>query len=159
MRGKSLISLVVRNLFFTVLQPGLVVGLFPYLIIGKNYRLSDFQLFHYVGLSLFLIGLGVLFYCIIKFIFDGFGTISPLDSSKRLVVSGLYNYSRNPMYIGVILALIGETIFFDSFNLLCYTSFVFLGFNLFVIFIEEPRLKRDFRMDYKNYLKSVRRWL
>jgi protein-S-isoprenylcysteine O-methyltransferase Ste14 len=159
MKRNSLISLVIRNLFFTVLQPGLVVGLFPFLILGKMDLKMDFQMGHYLGTVLFILGLIVLFYCIVKFSLEGLGTISPADPTKRLVISGLYKFSRNPMYIGVILALTGETIFFNSFSLLLYTFVVFTGFNLFIIFFEEPRLRRDFGLEYGQYIKSVRRWL
>jgi protein-S-isoprenylcysteine O-methyltransferase Ste14 len=63
------------------------------------------------------------------------------------------------MYAGVMLILIGEAIFFASFRLLMYSGFVFSAFTLFVIYFEEPRLKRDFGGEYAEYRKRVRRWI
>ena len=63
------------------------------------------------------------------------------------------------MYVGVILILIGEAIFFQSANLWVYLLFVFVGFNIFVIHIEEPRLRKDFGEEYNLYCQKVRRWI
>ena len=156
-------SLFLRNIFFTIIHPGLVAGLFPFWILGtKTYKeeITEHFGFHkYLAIVIFFIGLTILLSCIIRFAVEGRGTLSPADPTKRLVIKGLYKYSRNPMYVGVMLILIGESVFFSSGNLLIYSLFVFIGFNLFVIFVEEPRLKKDFTSEYLNYCKQVRRWL
>jgi protein-S-isoprenylcysteine O-methyltransferase Ste14 len=85
--------------------------------------------------------------------------LSPADPTKKLVISGLYKFSRNPMYIGVMLILVGECAFFSSISLLIYSTFVFIAFNLFILFHEEPRLENDFGAEYQQYRKTVRRWL
>src|SRR5215217_9208859 len=150
-------SLVLRNLFFTILQPGIVAGLVPYWILGslstaafKN-SLSSFQ---YLAIFIFAAGVAILLYCISLFAVKGKGTLSPADPTKKLVVSGLYKFSRNPMYIGVMLMLIGEAVFFSSSSLWIYTALVFIAFNLFIVLHEEPRLKEDFGREYQQYLKS-----
>jgi protein-S-isoprenylcysteine O-methyltransferase Ste14 len=155
-------SLVLRNLLFTILQPGMVAGLIPYWILRtsstatfKN-SLSPFQ---YIAIFIFAAGIAILFYCISMFAINGKGTLSPADPTKKLVVSGLYRFSRNPMYIGVLLMLIGEAVFFSSGSLWIYAAIVFIAFNLFIILHEEPRLKRDFGTEYQQYLKTTRRWL
>ena len=155
-------SLFLRNIFFTIIHPGLVAGLIPFWILGdKTYEeiAEPFEFHKYIAIVIFLIGLTILLSCIIRFAVEGRGTLSPADPTKRLVIKGLYKYSRNPMYVGVILILTGEIIFFSSSNLLLYTVFVFICFNLFVIFVEEPRLNRDFASEYLNYCKQVRRWV
>lgn len=155
-------SLVLRNLFFTILQPGVVVGLIPYWILGRNFSdtfKEPFTLLQYAAIVLFATGLAILLYCIGLFAVKGKGTLSPADETKRLVISGLYKHSRNPMYIGVTLMLVAEAIFFSSASLWIYTAIVFLCFNLFIILHEEPRLKRDFGAEFDHYRKSVRRWL
>ena len=157
-----MLSLFFRNLFFTILQPGLVAGLFPYLILGKSFQkpfAQPFQLPQYLGAILFIFGLVIMLNCIIRFAIEGRGTLSPVDPTKKLVVKGLYKFSRNPMYIGVMIILVGEIIFFSSYNLGVYTLFILLAFSLFIILIEEPRLRRDFGNDYHEYCKRVRRWL
>src|SRR4051812_28105515 len=112
-----MLSLLLRNLFFTILQPGLVAGLFPYWIIGGNLnsRLTGpFQPWQMTGVVIFSAGLVVMLSCIVRFAFEGRGTLSPADPTKRLVVGGLYKFSRNPMYVGVMLILIGEVLIFQS---------------------------------------------
>ena len=155
-------SLVFRNLFFTILQPGVVAGLLPYWILGSRFTetfkngLSSFQ---YIAIFILAAGIAILFYCIGLFIVKGKGTLSLADPTKKLVVSGLYKFSRNPMYIGVMLMLIGEAVLFSSSSLWLYTIIAFIAFNLFIIYHEEPRLKRDFGTEYQQYLKTARRWL
>jgi len=152
-------SLFLRNLFFTILQPGVVAGLVPYLIIRENMHSLPFAWFHFLGILIFAIGLFITLHCIARFAIDGKGTLSPADPTKKLVIRGLYKYTRNPMYAGVMLVLIGEAIFFASFHLLIYAGFVFSAFTLFVIYFEEPRLKRDFGEEYAEYRKRVKRWI
>jgi protein-S-isoprenylcysteine O-methyltransferase Ste14 len=155
-------SLFFRNLFFTILQPGMVAGLVPYWVLGNQFSetfKSSISPFQYAAIFIFAAGLATLFYCIGLFAKKGKGTLSPADPTKKLVVSELYKLSRNPMYVGVMLILIGEAIFFSSVSLWIYTTIVFIAFNLFIILHEEPRLKRDFGTEYHQYLKTVRRWL
>jgi protein-S-isoprenylcysteine O-methyltransferase Ste14 len=157
-----MISLVLRNLFFTILQPGMVAGLIPYWILGRKFSETfsgSFDHWQYAAIVLFVIGLAILLYCIGLFAVKGKGTLSPADETKSLVITGLYKYSRNPMYIGVTLMLVAEAIFFSSSSLWIYTAIVFICFNAFIILHEEPRLKRDFGAQYDQYRKSVRRWL
>ena len=157
-----MLSLFLRNLFFTLLQPGVVAGLIPYWIIGSKAKLIVSQtwgLQNYTGAALFGFGFIILIVCVASFAVYGNGTLSPADQTKRLVIRGLYNYSRNPMYVGVMLMLIGETIFFKSVNLLFYAGLILLAFSVFVRYFEEPRLRKDFGEEYKLYFKKVRRWL
>lgn len=108
-----------------------------------------------------LIGAGacILLWCIYAFARHGKGTLSPVDPARRLVVSGLYRYVRNPMYLGVTTVLLGETLFFKSMPLLGYTGLVFLLFNLFIRLYEEPYLRRQFGEAYERYCEKVGRWL
>lgn len=157
-----MLSLFIRNLLFTILQPGLVAGLIPLWITGvriNNIFYEVWQLHHYIGTIVFLIGLLIMLWCIISFAVKGRGTLSPVDPTKKLVISGLYYFSRNPMYLGVILILIGEAVFFQSANLWGYLLFVFVAFNIFVIHVEEPRLRKDFGEEYNLYCQKVRRWI
>jgi len=156
-------SLLLRNLFFTILQPGLIAGrLIPYWILGDNLNrtfVQPLQFYHYLGAIVFVIGLVILLNCIISFAVKGGGTLSPVDPTKLLVISGLYRFSRNPMYVGVTMILIGEAIFFQSVNLWIYLLFIFIAFNLFILLHEEPRLRKDFGEEYNQYCQKVRRWI
>jgi protein-S-isoprenylcysteine O-methyltransferase Ste14 len=155
-------SLFIRNLIFAILQPGLVAGLIPYLIIEDKLDVFHnhlFGIFQYMGIIIFLIGAFLVLYCIYYFAIEGRGTLSPADPTQRLVVHGPYRLSRNPMYIGVTLALLGEVMIFTFSALLIYSGIVFLMFNLFVLLVEEPRLVRDFGEEYASYCRKVRRWI
>ena len=154
-------SLFVRNLFFTILQSGLVVGLIPFWITGfkiENNFDQAWRLHHSIGTTVFLIGFIIMLWCIVSFAVNGRGTLSPVDPTKKLVVVGLYKFSRNPMYVGVTLMLIGEAIFFKSLELWMYILFVVITFIIFTIFVEEPRLRNDFGAAYERYCENVRRW-
>ena len=154
-------SLFLRNLFFTILQPGIVAILIPFWLSGKSIKTifeQDFVWHHYLGLIIFAVGFVVMLICVINFGMRGKGTLSPADPTKKLVISGLYKYSRNPMYIGVMLMLVGHSIFFRSYVLGTYALFIFIAFNLFIVFFEEPRLQEDFGNEYSEYVNKVGRW-
>ncbi len=159
-----MVALFIRNLVFTILQPGIVAGLIPYWILGNEANALFVQQLlppglHTSGTLLFVIGFVIMSWCIISFAVQGRGTLSPVDPTKRLVVAGLYKFSRNPMYVGVTLILIGEAIFFQSVELWIYSLVVFITFNSFAMLVEEPRLRRDFGDEYKRYCERVRRWI
>ncbi len=144
--------IALRNFIFVVLQPGLVAGLLPFMIAKRHFKnafTNSFLLLHYVGLLMFLAGAFIMLHCVVRFAIDGLGTLSPADPTKRLVISGLYKFSRNPMYVGVMLILFGEGVFTQSAYL----------FNLFIVNKEEPRLKKDFGQGYETYCKMVKRWI
>jgi protein-S-isoprenylcysteine O-methyltransferase Ste14 len=160
MQQESTASLLLRNLIFTVLQPGLVAGVIPYYILGGDTRLETPWSFQtYAGISLLIVGLIIMLRCILQFVWEGKGTLSPIDPTRRLVVRGLYRYSRNPMYVGVMMILIGEAIVTESVSLWMYLAVIFIAFNLFIVIHEEPRLRKDFGQDYLNYCEKVRRWV
>ena len=156
-----MISLLLRNLVFTILQPGLVAGLVPYFLLkieDKSFLPDVWTFWQFAGIALMTGGFLIMTICILRFATEGKGTLSPLDPTKKLVVKGLYRYSRNPMYVGVDLLLIGEAVFYQSLFLLGYTTIVLTGFQLFIIFHEEPRLKREFGIEYEEYCRQIRRW-
>ena len=68
----------------------------------------------------------------------GRGTLSPVDPTKKLVTSGLYRHTRNPMYVGVLMSLIGEALFFRSYQLGIFLLIMALIFNFFIMMVEEP---------------------
>jgi protein-S-isoprenylcysteine O-methyltransferase Ste14 len=155
-------SLLLRNLFFTILQPGVVAGLIPYLLLKDKWDTifaTPFHIHQFAALLVFGLGLMIMLYCIYMFAKIGRGTLSPADQTKELVIEGLYRYSRNPMYVGVILMLIGEAWFASADILWFYAGGIFGVFHLFILLIEEPRLKRDFAEAYAVYCRKVGRWI
>jgi protein-S-isoprenylcysteine O-methyltransferase Ste14 len=112
-----------------------------------------------LAFPLWLIGLAMLIWCFWDFLAKGKGTPAPIEPPKELVVSGLYNHVRNPMYVGIALILIGHFLWFGFWNLLFYAAVVVVAFHAFVTFYEEPTLKRKFGASYEDYLKRVPRWI
>src|SRR5574341_1803782 len=146
-----------KTLLFTVIAPGTVTVYFPYLLLSSPTAPPPWQfgMFRYIGLPLVLLGASIYFWCAWDFTFAGSGTPAPIDPPKELVVKGLYRYVRNPMYVGVLLVLLGEAFFFASLQLLGYAGLVFLAFHLFVVLYEEPALRRQFGETYQRYCEST----
>ena len=63
------------------------------------------------------------------------------------------------MYVGAVLALVGAAMFYASYAALGYAAFFFICIHLFVVFYEEPALRRTFGSDYEEYCRRVKRWL
>jgi protein-S-isoprenylcysteine O-methyltransferase Ste14 len=105
------------------------------------------------------LGAAILLKCAWDFAVVGLGTPAPIDPPKSLVVSGLYRFVRNPMYVGVALVLFSEALLFSSPRLLDYALLVGTGFFLFVIAYEEPTLRKKFGASYQTYCRAVPRWI
>ncbi|MGH7674042.1 MAG: methyltransferase family protein [Gemmatimonadales bacterium] len=103
-------------------------------------------------------GAALALWCILTFAVVGKGTPAPFDPPRRLVVRGPYRFVRNPMYIGAGLALAGAALFYPSLAVLGYTALFFLITHVFVLFYEEPTLRRTFGEEYVEYCRRVRRW-
>jgi protein-S-isoprenylcysteine O-methyltransferase Ste14 len=151
---------IFKTILFTVIVPGAVTVYIPLFLFGPARSSLPFALgpFRYIGIAFILLGILIYLWCAWDFV-SGRGTPAPIDPPKELVVRGLYRFVRNPMYVGVLSILIGEAFFFESATLFWYGAAVFLLFNLFVIFYEEPALGRQFGKSYEDYLATVGRWL
>jgi protein-S-isoprenylcysteine O-methyltransferase Ste14 len=154
------IFLALRSLFFLVLFPGTVAGYIPYRIVRSTGAVlpPERALAEVPAAILCAAGAAVLLSAVWKFFADGFGTLAPLDPPKRLVVSGLYRHTRNPMYNGVLAMLIGEAWLFRSAPLLAYAAGIFVAFHLFVTLYEEPALASLFGETFHDYRRAVPRW-
>jgi protein-S-isoprenylcysteine O-methyltransferase Ste14 len=150
-----------KTLLFTVIAPGTVTVLMPSLILSSKWNNTTpfLDAFRFFGLAPLLIGAGIYFWCAYDFATKGRGTPAPVDPPKQLVRNGLYGFTRNPMYAGIILILFGEAIFFASAILLIYAVVVFIGFNGFILLYEEPTLRRLFGESYLKYCAEVPRWI
>lgn len=111
-----------------------------------------------VGMLIGGAGAAVALWCIFTFASVGRGTPAPFDPPRRLVIQGPYRFVRNPMYIGAGLALAGAALFYESWLLLGYTGIFFLATHLFVVWYEEPALRRTFEQEYEAYCGRVKRW-
>jgi len=147
------------SLIFFVLAPGTVAGLVPWLLSG-NER-SPFLRWpgvRVVGAFLVTGGAVVLAESFARFALEGRGTPAPVAPTERLVVSGLYRFVRNPMYVAVLSAILGQALLFGSTRVLWYAAAVALAFHLFVTLYEEPTLRGRYGAEYEAYRRAVGRW-
>jgi len=94
-----------------------------------------------------------------RFALQGVGTPAPVFPTQRLVVSGFYRYVRNPMYVAVVSIVLGQALVFGDLRLLAYGVTALLVTHLFVLFYEEPTLRRTFGAEYEAYCAHVGRWV
>jgi protein-S-isoprenylcysteine O-methyltransferase Ste14 len=151
--------LLLRSLLFTFLLPGTVTVLIPYWLISSSEVRAWTHPGRYLGLVLILMGAVGLLGCIWQFFSEGHGTLAPIDAPKELVVRGLYQYVRNPMYVSVVTILIGEVILFGSTAIIIEAVIFMVLAYLFVVFYEEPALRRQFGESYEKYSQTVGRWI
>ena len=156
-----LAMILIKTIIFTFLVPGTVTILVPYWLLSSPSAPPPLQLgiFRYLGALPGLIGVAIYCWCAWDFTFAGKGTPAPIDPPKELVVRGLYRYLRNPMYVGILSILLGESLLFASQRLFAYTAIAFIFYFLIVVFYEEPTLRRKFGESYRQYCKSVPRWI
>ena len=149
-----------KTLIFTILVPGTLLGIVPWLLLHRSGEtvMPSFTGW-LIGLLPFLGGVILYLWCAGAFAFIGRGTPAPIDAPVFLVRSGPYRWARNPMYIGVFSVLFGEAILFHSLLLVGYMLLAGIVVHLFVVFYEEPTLRRRFGESYEAYLRTVPRWL
>jgi protein-S-isoprenylcysteine O-methyltransferase Ste14 len=86
-------------------------------------------------------------------------TVKPFEYSTKLVTNGIFSLSRNPMYVGMVIFLLGESILFGSlFSFLITIIFMFLMYYIFIK-VEENMLLEIFGSEYSEYKNKVRRWI
>ncbi len=146
--------------FLLVLMP-IFLALIPFMILSSPNHANLFELgdFRYFGVLPIILGLIVYLWCSFAFVFTGQGTPIHAMPTKKFVVKGLYRYVRNPMYLAGYLVLTGETLLFQSQGILIYLLITFILFNIRLMVYEEPGLRKRFGDSYKQYCKSVGRWI
>jgi len=112
-----------------------------------------------VGALILLVGVAIVVECFWRFAFKGIGTPAPVAPTRHLVVSGVYRFVRNPMYLGVLASIIGQALLLGRAILLQYAAFVWAAFFTFVLLYEEPALGAQFGEEYARYRRHVPRWL
>jgi protein-S-isoprenylcysteine O-methyltransferase Ste14 len=115
--------------------------------------------FRIIGLLLIAAGLPVLLDSFGRFALQGLGTPAPVAPPQRLVVTGLYRFVRNPMYVAVVSLIFGQGLLFGNLQVLEYGLAVWVGFHLFVVLYEEPVLRSKFGDQYEEFSRNIRRWL
>jgi len=148
------------TLLWFALAPGGLLGLLPWLLARwARWRFPLETPWRGLGLLLIVSGLAVILDGYVRFVREGKGTPAPYAPTKRLVVTGLFRHVRNPIYVAALAILLGEALFFMQPILLGYAVVAWAALHLWVVRVEEPRLRRDFGSDYEAYCQAVRRWI
>ena len=155
---------LLRSAVFAALFIWLVMWLLPRWVgIHADLHAPQAEPLRWIGLLPFIGGSVVMLSCVWRFGTTGEGTPLPLDPPQKFVAVGPYRYVRNPMYLGMAFALIGEALMFAERASLA--RIVWLGItlvaitNCLVFFYEEPALRRKFGFEYEDYCRKVDRWL
>jgi len=145
---------------FFALAPGVVAALGPWWLTGWRFRAlpSWFLAVRVVGAVLVAVSLVVLVSAFVRFVVEGLGTPAPVAPTERLVVGGLYRYVRNPMYVAVLAAILGQAALFAQPSLVGYGVLCGAAMVSFVRWYEEPVLARRYGAAYSKYRAAVPGW-
>jgi protein-S-isoprenylcysteine O-methyltransferase Ste14 len=150
-------SLIIRNLLFTTVVPGLGGGWVPWWIQARTGGTAGPLAWE--GIPCIAAGAALYLWCVWLFAAAGGGTPGPWDAPRRFVAAGPYRWVRNPIYIAALLVVLGEAWLFRSPPLLAYAAAMAVVCHLFVVGYEERALRRRFGGAYVAYLKTFHRWL
>ena len=161
--------LILRAIIFTILIPGTIAGYLPWSLATGSPQHFEIGPLRSIGLLVMLAG--ILFYAASAYFFVTKGNGTPAvwftkpirfiigEEPRTLVLSGLYRFTRNPMYLGVVSTVLGEAILFEKQILFTYAASLWLIFHFVIIVIEEPHLRDREGETYEAYCRSVPRWI
>ncbi len=154
-------SAIVGSAIFLVIAPGFVAGLVPWWISHWRLEAPFFGVmpFRLAGGILAMLGVIGLVDSFARFAVEGLGTPAPVFPTRHLIVTGLYRHVRNPMYVAVVSAILGQGLIFGNVALLAYGGIVWLLAHLFVLVYEEPALRASFGAGYEAFCREVPRWI
>jgi protein-S-isoprenylcysteine O-methyltransferase Ste14 len=122
---------IIGSAVFLIIAPGFVAGLVPWWI--SRWRLEapffGMPLFRFAGGMLITLGVIGLLDSFVRFAVQGLGTPAPVFPARHLVVTGLYCYVRNPMYVAVVSTIVGQGLILGNVKLLEYGGLVWLLFH------------------------------
>ena len=152
---------ILGSVLFLVAAPGTIIGLIPWWV--SKWKLQPmppgFWVVQLLGLLVLAASILVLLEAFARFALQGVGTPAPIAPTQHLVVTGLYRYIRNPMYVAVVAAILGQSMILGNLTLLLYAAVVWLITHLFVVTYEEPTLRRKFGDEYAELCANVPRWI
>jgi len=150
-------SLIVRNLFFTVVVPGLGGVWVPWWLLRRDGH--TVPAVDWAAVPVIAAGAALYVWCAWNFAVVGHGTPGPWDAPSQVVTTGPYRWVRNPIYLAALLVVLGQAWLFRSLPLLAYAGAMAIFCHLFVTGYEERALRRRFGSAYLEYRRTVPRWL
>ena len=151
------LSLIIRNLVFTIVVPGLGGVWVPWQILTRHGHTATPAAWQAV--PVIAAGTALYLWCLWNFAAVGRGTPGLWDAPQRVVGTGPYRWVRNPIYLAALLVVLGEAWLFMSLAVLAYAGVMAIFFHLFVTGYEERRLARRFGDSYLEYRRTVPRWI
>jgi len=146
---------------FFLVAPCVVAGVVPWLLtrwkFGPPWPASAF--IAVVGVLLVVAGAAALGSAFVRFAWEGRGTPAPIAPTEELVITGPYRWVRNPMYVAVVAAIIGQGLLLRQVSLLIYAAAVAGAFFTFVKLYEEPVLSERYGEAYGRYQAAVPGWI
>ncbi|HTU45769.1 MAG TPA: isoprenylcysteine carboxylmethyltransferase family protein [Bryobacteraceae bacterium] len=155
----------IRGVVFTLMVPCVIAGLIPQNILGAAHLEPGWWragwLLLFAGVSLYAV-------CLLHFLV-AHGTPAIFfarhlrfvlgEEPPALVRIGPYKFSRNPMYLAVLLVIFGQAILYASRPVAIYGACAFACFHLVVTLLEEPHLRAREGQAFDEYCRRVRRWI
>ena len=153
---------ILGSTLFFALAPSVVAGLIPWWVTRWEFQ-SPFlglQATRAVGMLLIVAGIPGLVDSFARFALQGLGTPAPIAPTKTLVVTGLYRYVRNPMYVAIVAVDSGAGVLVGRpTSRSPMAALIWLAFHAFVVSYEEPALTRRFGAPYEIFRANVPRWI
>jgi protein-S-isoprenylcysteine O-methyltransferase Ste14 len=136
----------------------IVAGIVPWLITRWDADPQPLAL-KILGVGVLLAGGALVVETTARFALHGRGTPMPWAPPERFVERGSYRFVRSPMYLGVLLLVVGQALLLGREILIAWAAAAWLIFTAFLALYEEPQLRRRFGADYDDYRRRVGRWL
>ena len=152
---------VLGSALFFVVAPLVLAGFVPWWATQWEFRPAFFGVdpTRILGGMLIVAGVPGLVDSFARFALAGLGTPAPIAPTQKLVVTGLFRYVRNPIYIAVVAVILGQALLFGDGRLLWYGALLWLAFHVFVVIYEEPTLEQTFGAEYDSFRANVPRWI
>lgn len=149
------------SLVFFVVAPGTILGLVPWWITSWQMKPAFLgtESTRVAGVAMIILGLVPLLSSFLRFAWDGLGTPAPIAPPKHLVVTGFYRHVRNPIYVALVMVLLGEALFFADGRVAEWAVAFWLFVFAAVLIYEEPTLRQLFGEEYRTYCENVPRWI
>jgi protein-S-isoprenylcysteine O-methyltransferase Ste14 len=157
--GSQCKNAIISILFIVFGGPAILLVYLPFWLTHLRIPADEPRWQFVIALVLIGAGLVPLFESATRFVRVGKGTLVPTNATQHLVVSGLYRYVRNPMYVGVAACLGAEAVLFRSTNLAVELLLALIGVHMFVCLYEEPTLARRYGQQFAEFKRNVSRWL
>ena len=146
----------------TKIPPPIVTLIFGLAIYFSReiFPVVEIQHSSYLGIFLLLIGFFILISAVRLFRKDN-TTVNPLrpELATKLVIDGIFKYTRNPMYLGMAFILVSISVFFNLLGGIILVALFCAYITKFQIIPEERAMKDLFSHDFEKYTKSTRRWI